>query len=114
MTSDEGMMIAAGVMRDAAEMNQRAAARMEDAAYRMKVLFAEEYDGTAPRLLEELVKFNAAGEVLKDTLAVKDATIAELTTRCGILMTELAEEARERKNAEQANFEQAKSSDANP
>jgi hypothetical protein len=59
MTSDEGMMCAARVMRDAAELNQRAADRIEEAVRQMQILFDAGYGGTAPRLLEELEKANA-------------------------------------------------------
>ena len=59
MTSDEGMMCAARVMRDAAETNQRAADRIEEAVRQMQMLFDAGYGGTAPRLLEELEKANA-------------------------------------------------------
>jgi len=60
MTSDEGMMKAACVMRDAAETNQRAADRIEEAVRQMQLLFDAGYGGTAPRLLEELEKANSA------------------------------------------------------
>jgi len=60
MTSDEGMMNAASVMRDAAETNQRAADRIEEAVWQMQILFDAGYGGTAPRLLEELEKANNA------------------------------------------------------
>ena len=59
MTSDEGMMCAARVMRDAAETNQRAADRIEEAVRQMQILFDAGYGGTAPRLLEELEKANS-------------------------------------------------------
>ena len=62
MTSDEGMMNAARMMRDAAELNQRAADRIEEAVRQMQVLFDAGYGGTAPRLLEELEKANTTGE----------------------------------------------------
>ena len=62
MTSDEGMMCAARVMQDAAELNQRAADRIEEAVRQMQILFDAGYGGTAPRLLEELEKANATGE----------------------------------------------------
>ena len=58
MTSDEGMMNAARVMRDAAATNQRAADRIEEAVRQMQILFDAGYGGTAPRLLEELEKVN--------------------------------------------------------
>lgn len=58
MTSDEGMMNAARVMRNAAEMNQQAADRIEEAVRQMQMLFDAGYGGTAPRLLEELEKAN--------------------------------------------------------
>jgi len=58
MTSDEGMMCAARVMQDAAELNQRAADRIEEAVRQMQILFDAGYGGTAPRLLEELEKAN--------------------------------------------------------
>lgn len=60
MISDEGMMNAAIVMRNAAETNQRAADRIEEAVRQIQMLFDAEYGGTAPRLLEELEK--AKGE----------------------------------------------------
>jgi len=63
MTSDEGMMNAARVMRDAAETNQRTAARIEEAVGQMQIIFDASYGGTAPRLLEELEKANAEREV---------------------------------------------------
>ena len=59
MTSDEGMMCAARVMRDAAETNHRAADRIEEAVRQVQMLFDSGYGGTAPRLLEELEKSNA-------------------------------------------------------
>jgi hypothetical protein len=62
MTSDEGMMNAARVMRDAAETNQRAADRIEEAVRQMQILFDAGYGGTAPRLLEELEKANAPAQ----------------------------------------------------
>lgn len=58
MTSDEGMMNAARVMRDAAELNQRAADRIEEAVWQMQILFDAGRGGTAPRLLEELAHAN--------------------------------------------------------
>ena len=64
MTSDEGMMNAARVMRDAAETNQRAADRIEESVRQMQLLFDAGYGGTAPRLLEELEKANAQIERL--------------------------------------------------
>ena len=63
MTSDEGMMNAARVMRDAAELNQRAADRIEEAVRQMQMLFDAGYGGTASRLLEELEKANMEADV---------------------------------------------------
>jgi hypothetical protein len=60
MTSDEGMMHAARVMRDAAETNQRTASRIEEAVGQMQIIFDASYGGTAPRLLEELEKASAS------------------------------------------------------
>jgi len=62
MTSDEGMMSAARMMRDAADENHRSADRIEEAVRQMQMLFDAGYGGTAPRLLEELEKANAEGE----------------------------------------------------
>jgi hypothetical protein len=60
VTSDEGMLCAARIMRDAADMNNRAADRIEEAVRQMQILFYAGYGGTAPRLLEELEKANEA------------------------------------------------------
>ena len=59
MTSDEGMLNAARVMRDAAETNRQAADRITEAVRQMQMLFDAGYGGTAPRLLEELEKANS-------------------------------------------------------
>jgi hypothetical protein len=59
MISDEGQMNAARVMRDAAEMNQRAANDIAESVRQMQMLFDAGYGGTAPRLLEELEKAGA-------------------------------------------------------
>jgi hypothetical protein len=54
------MLCAARIMRDAADMNNRAADRIEEAVRQMQILFDAGYGGTAPRLLEELEKSNEA------------------------------------------------------
>ena len=54
MQTDEGMMNAAIVMRDAARMNQQAADNMAESVRRMNMIFDAGYGGVAPRLLEEL------------------------------------------------------------
>ena len=62
MQTDEGMMNAARVMRDAAERNQNAAADMAEAVRQMKMIFDLAYGGVAPMLLEELQKSNTEGQ----------------------------------------------------
>lgn len=62
MTSDEGMLCAARIMRDAADMNNHAADRIEEAVRQMQILFDAGYGGTAPRLLDALEKANKAKE----------------------------------------------------
>jgi hypothetical protein len=54
------MLCAARIMRDAADMNNRAADRIEEAVRQMQILFDAGYGGTAPRLLQELEKANEA------------------------------------------------------
>jgi len=70
--SDEGQMRAACVMRDAAETNQRAADRIEEAVRQMQIIFDAGYGGTAPRLLErfELIESSelSAGVILENKL----------------------------------------------
>ena len=62
MTTDEGQMRAACVMRDAADNNHREADRIEESVRQMNMIFDAGYGGTAPRLLEALEKANTALE----------------------------------------------------
>ena len=62
MISDEGQMNAARVMRDAAETSRRAADDIAEAVRQMQMIFDAGYGGTAPRLLEELIKANETAE----------------------------------------------------
>jgi hypothetical protein len=54
--SDEDKIIAARIMRDASDNNNRAADRIEESVRQMQMLFDPGYGGTVPRLLEELGK----------------------------------------------------------
>ena len=82
--SDEGMMNAARAMRDAAETNQRAADRIEEAVRQMQMLFDAGYCGTAPRLLEELEKANSAFDKQP---ADRTQRLLKLLARCnGVLV----------------------------
>lgn len=62
MQTDEGMMNAAIVMRDAARMNQNAADCIAESVRQMQMIFDAGYGGVAPKLLEELEKSNAANQ----------------------------------------------------
>ena len=57
--SDEGQMRAACVMRDAAELNERTAGRIEEAVRQMQIIFDMSYGSVAPRLLEKLEMLDA-------------------------------------------------------
>jgi hypothetical protein len=60
VTSDEGMMNAARIMREAAESNRQSASRIEDALRLMQIIFDPSYGGVAPQLLERLTTPAAA------------------------------------------------------
>ena len=73
MTSDEGMMNAARVMREAAATNQRAADCIAESVRQMQMLFDAGYGGTAPRLLEELEKASNHWSATSEGAAVTPA-----------------------------------------
>jgi hypothetical protein len=54
MTSDEGMMRAACVIRDAVDQNHRQADRVEEALLQMRMIFDAGYGGVASQLLAQL------------------------------------------------------------
>ena len=59
--NSEQIMEAACIMRQAAEANRQAAERVEEAVWKMSVIFDAGYGGVAPRLLEELTKLELEG-----------------------------------------------------
>lgn len=74
MNTDEGQMHAALVMREAADMNQRAADRIEEAVRQMNMIFDAGYGGVAPRLLEKLEDLSVVHPIsagMKHEIALK-------------------------------------------
>ena len=77
MRTDEGMMNAARVMRDAAETNQQAADRIEEAVRQMQMIFDAGYGGTATQLLEKLTDLQmqpALSAGMRHELVMKNTT----------------------------------------
>ena len=54
LLTDEGMMNAAYVIREAARENHRTSDRIEEAVRQMSIIFDVDYGGAAPKLLELL------------------------------------------------------------
>ena len=55
----EEMIVAAKIMREAANTSHRASDRIEEAVRQLQIVFDAGYGGTAPKLLEELEKSNS-------------------------------------------------------
>lgn len=59
MTTDEGQLRAAVIMRDAAEKAASAADRIETAVHRLGVMIEDGYGGNVPRLIELLERMES-------------------------------------------------------